>query len=141
MTARPIGGTSGVAAATKPECPPTGRWTRCGIVDRLDRAGLAPQEDSTTVATEPPLEAKGFVVRLSRAEAEVYLYEDASARRGDQRRIEKARYLEYGEAGSMQTLPTLIANSNAIVVLHSRNDHQRERVGDAITAGPPAKTP
>ena len=130
-----------VAAPGRPECPATGRWTACAIIERLDRAGLAPQLDSTATPTEPPLTAKGMLVRISRSEAEVYLYEDASARRRDEARIEKARYLDYAEAVSMQTLPTLIANSNVIVILHSRSDHQRERVGDAITAGPPSKKP
>lgn len=143
VTARadaPAADTSAVAVA-RPECPHTGRWSRCAIVERLDRAGLAPQVDSAASPGEPPLRATGMLVRLARAEAEIYLYEDASARRRDAARLERARYLDYDEPVSMQTLPTLIVNSNAIVILHSRNDHQRERVGDAITAGPPGKRP
>jgi hypothetical protein len=31
----------------------------------------------------------------------------------------------------------LIRNANLLAILHSRNDHQRERVSDALTAGPP----
>lgn len=139
VTARPVaGGAESAAGASRaPECPHTGRWSRCAILERLDRAGLAPQLDSSAMPDEPPLTAPGMLVRVARAEAEIYLYEDASARRRDEARLERARYLDYAEPVSMQTIPTLIVNSNAIVVLHSRNDHQRERVGDAITAGPP----
>jgi len=109
-------------------------------VEALDRAGLAPRRDSGAAPTEPPLTATGFKVLLSRSELEVYLYESARARRRDEERLERARYLGYTEPVSMQTIPTLIVSANAIVILHGRNDHQRERVGDAITAGPPAKS-
>jgi hypothetical protein len=41
----------------------------------------------------------------------------------------------------MAQQPTLIASANVLAILHSMNSHQRERVGDAITAGAPAKAP
>jgi hypothetical protein len=129
------------AVTPAPSCPATGQWSKCAILQRLERAGLAPQVDSAAIATESPLRAKGFLVRLSRSEAEVYLYESSSARKNDEDRLERSRYLDYSESVSMQTLPTLISSSNVLVVLHSRNDHQRERVGDAITAGLPSKQP
>jgi hypothetical protein len=37
----------------------------------------------------------------------------------------------------MKAETTLIENDNALVLLFSQNEHQRERVADAITAGPP----
>lgn len=132
---------AGATTASRPACPPTGQWTQCAILQRLDRAGLAPRLDSAATPTEPPLTATGFLVHLSRAAAEVYLYADDRARKRDEGKLERARYLEYAEPVSMQTLSTLISSSNAIVILNSRNDHQRERVGDAITAGPPSKEP
>lgn len=127
-------------APGRPACPATGLWTRCAVVERLDRAGLAPQVDSAAVQ-EPGLGVPGFLVRLGRGELEVYLYPDVASRERAQAALDRAKYLEYQNPVSMAEQPTLIVSGNAIAVLHSRNDHQRERVGDAITAGAPARTP
>lgn len=125
----------------KPACPATGLWSRCAILERLDRSGLAPQLDSSATATEPPLEAKGFLVRVGRGELEIYLYPDAAARERDQARLDRARYAVYTAPLTMERQPTLIASGNALAILLSLNTHLRERVGDAITAGAPAKGP
>lgn len=141
-----IGGTPGAAATAsdsvsvaggRPVCPATGSWSRCAVVERLDRAGLAPRVDSAASAREEALTPGGFLVRVGAAELEVYLYPDAGARSRDIARVDTTRYLGYTEAVSMQQLPTLIQSANLVAILHSRNDLQRERVGDALTAGPP----
>ena len=122
-------------------CPATGLWSRCAIIERLDRSGLAPQVDSVNPATEAPLTATGFLVRVGRGEIEVYLYPDAAARERDQAKLDSTKYIGYTAAVGMENRPTLIVSGNALAILHSRSDHQRERVGDAITAGAPAKAP
>ena len=76
-------------------------------------------------------------MRVGNAELEVYLYPTIAARETDAARLDGASYLAYGAAVPMQPTPTLIESANLIGIFHSRNDHQRERVGDAITAGPP----
>lgn len=48
-----------------------------------------------------------------------------------------ANYVAYAAPMPMRPLPTVISSVNLIAILHSRNDHLRERVADAITAGPP----
>lgn len=141
------GGTSAVTTAAagdsssspspNPPCPATGLWSRCAVLDRLDRAGLAPRIDSTAAPREAPLSARGFVVRVGSAQLDVYVYPTVDARLRDIARVDTTRYLGYTEAASMQQLPTLIQTANLVAILHSRNDHQRERVGDALTAGPP----
>jgi hypothetical protein len=107
------------------------------VIERLERAGLAPREDSAASTREEPLTATGFLVRVGNADLEVYVYPSASARTRDIGRVDTTRYLGYTEAVSMQQLPTLIQSANLVAILHSRSDHQRERVGDALTAGPP----
>ena len=128
------------SGAAKPACPATGLWSRCALVERLERSGLVPIVDSTPV-TEPPLAAEGILVRVGRGELEVYLYPDASARERDAAKLDRTRYVEYNAPVTMEQQATLIMAGNAIAVLHSRNDQLRERVGDAITAGAPAKAP
>ena len=136
-------GTTGVqstvpVANTTPACPATGLWADCSVFQRIDRAGLAPRRDSSGGSvTEPPLTATGTLLHLSNAELEIYLYPDVGARERDEAKLERSRYLDYEAPVSMQTLPTLIHSANLIAILHSRNDHQRERVADALTAGPP----
>lgn len=129
------GGVS-VAATPQPICPNTGSWMPCSVIYRLERAGLAPVRDSNPV-TEEPLQFPGVLLRLGRGELELYLYESASARERDQARLDPRKYVVYPAPVPMQPVPTLITSANLIAILHSRNDHLRERVSDAITAGPP----
>ena len=55
----------------------------------------------------------------------------------EQEKLEKTKYVRFDAPVTMKVLPTLISNTNLIAILHSRNDHLRERVADALTAGPP----
>lgn len=126
-----------VAPGTTPAaCPTTGKWSDCAVIERLDRAGLAPRVD-TSGATEPPLGPRGTLVRVGTSALELYIYPDASSREREQAKLDRTKYLDYATPQSMREQPTLIFSANLIAILHSRNDHQRERVADAITAGPP----
>ncbi|HEU4995027.1 MAG TPA: hypothetical protein VFT29_09405 [Gemmatimonadaceae bacterium] len=138
-----VGGSAQVVATppaqavnTSQACPATGLWSECAVFQRLDRAGLAPRRDSATVS-EPPLTPPGLLLRVGNSELELYIYPDAGTREREEARLDRAKYVDYAAPLSMQPLPTLIHSANLIAILHSRNDHQRERVADAITAGPP----
>jgi hypothetical protein len=105
-------------------------------MDRLDRAGLVPRADTTT-ASEPPLTVRGEQILVGRAQLELYVYADSREREQEQRLLDKTKYVSFDAPLTMQIQPTLIYSANLIAILHSRNDHLRERVADAITAGPP----
>jgi hypothetical protein len=124
----------------KAPCPPTGKWSECAVVERLDRAGLAPRLDSAA-ATESPLGPKGTLLRVGNSELELYIYPDVAARERDQAKLDRRKYLGHDAPISIRVQPTLIPSDNLLAILHSRNDHQRERVADAITAGPPQPAP
>ena len=109
----------------------------CSVVGRLDRAGLVPRHDTAVTSTEPPLSATGTLVRVGNGELELYVYPDEATRVREQRLLDASKYLKFDAPQTMKPLPTLISNANLLAVLHSRNDHLRERVSDAITAGPP----
>jgi hypothetical protein len=117
-------------------CPATGLWSECAVLERLDRAGLAPRRDSAAT-TEAPLAPAGTLVHVGRFQMELYVYPDAAARERDQSKLDRSKYLAYDAPIGMNAQPTLIHSANLIAILHSRNDHQRERVTDAIVAGPP----
>jgi hypothetical protein len=121
--------------SAKPPCPATGAWAACHVFDRLDRSGLAPRKD-TTVVTEAPLTPQGTQILVGNGKLELYFYPDVRTREREQGKLDKAKYVSF-DAPTMQSQPTLIYNTNLIAILFSRNDHLRERVSDAITAGPP----
>lgn len=118
-------------------CSATGLWAVCSVVDRLDRAGLVPRLDSTARITEAPLTPRGTLVRVGNADLELYVYPDMASREREQRLLDRSQYVPFDAMQTMRPLPTLIASANLIAILHSRNDHLRERVSDAITAGAP----
>jgi hypothetical protein len=124
--------------ATKGACPATGRWALCSVMERLDRAGLAPRRDSTDAEVRlAPLTPVGTRLRVGAAELDVFLYGDAPAREKDEARLDKSKFIEAAADPTLRGEATLIRNGNLLAILRSRSNHQRERVSDAITAGPP----
>lgn len=85
----------------------------------------------------PPFSIAAQRLHLGNSELELFIYRDVAARERDERRLDRTKFVEFDAPLGMQPLPTLIRNANLLAVLHSRNDHQRERVADALTAGPP----
>jgi hypothetical protein len=129
-------GTSSVTA--KPACPATGAWQLCSVIERLDRAGLAPRQEPGRVL-EAPLARPGVAILVGRSELRIFFYADRAARERDQAKLDPTKYTAASEALSMNAQPTLIASENLLAILRSRSDHQRERVSDALTAGPPQR--
>jgi hypothetical protein len=125
-------------AGMKPICPATGQWQLCSVLERLDRAGLAPRQDSGRV-TEAPLSSPGVALQLGRSELRVFIYADRAARERDQAKLDRTKYVDANQTVSMKVEPTLITTENLLAILRSRSDQQRERVSDALTAGPPQK--
>jgi hypothetical protein len=73
---------------------------------------------------------------------ELYLYPDSVARIADAKKLDRTQLVPPGAAQTIKRERTLIENANLIGLLTSLNDHQRERVADALMAGPPqASTP
>jgi len=87
--------------------------------------------------TVAPFAVAARTIHLGASALDVMIYPDVAARERDERNLDRSRYVEYDAPLGMKSLPTIIRSANLIAVLHSRNDHQRERVSDAITAGPP----
>jgi hypothetical protein len=129
-------GRTSAAATGKPPCPATGAWELCSVVERLDRAGLAPRQQPGRVL-ERPLSSPGVVILLGRSELRVFVYADRAARERDQAKLDSSKYVSASDPLSMHIEPTLITSENLLAILRSRSDHQRERVSDALTAGPP----
>jgi hypothetical protein len=76
-------------------------------------------------------------LRVGNSDLEIYIYNDVASREREQKLLDATKYVVYPGPVPMNPVPTLISSANLIAILHSRNDHQRERVSDALTAGPP----
>ena len=130
--------TASVGTAPGATCPANGLWARCSVLYRLDRAGVAPRVDSTAKPSERALRAEGFVVKIGMIAAlDVYLFRDSAARIAAESTLDKTEFVGPGAPQTIRRERTLIENANLLALLTSINDHQRERVADALTAGPP----
>jgi hypothetical protein len=129
----------GISAATTTAsgpCAANGRWAVCSVLQRLDRAGLAPRRDSGTVAVRPLIQP-AVRVHVGRSDMEIFVYADSAARARDAARLDRGKYISAAAQPTIRREATLIESANLLAILHSSDDHQRERVSDALTAGPP----
>jgi len=120
----------------KPACPRTGHWIPCQVKDRIDRAGLTPR-DTTSPEDLPALGPTPAIYRIGKAVLVVYLFSDSSARSRAGRGLDTTRYVADTHELTMLSRATVIQNDNLLALLFGKNEHQRERVSDALTAGPP----
>lgn len=130
----------GATLGGKPACPPTGRWGACHLRERLDRAGLSPR-DTTPSAEAPTLGVTPVAYVLGRGMLHVYLFTDVAARERAMRAIDRALWAAPDEALGPQHHGTAVASENLLVLLETRREHLRERVADAVQAGPPQPDP
>ena len=119
-----------------PDCPRTGHWSACQIKKRLEQSGLAPR-DTSALSELPALAVKPAMLMLGNAGLAFYLYPDSMARHQAAAALDTLRVIPQSKSLTMRNELTRIENDNVLVILVSRNEHQRERVADAITAGPP----
>ncbi len=119
-----------------PLCQRTGHWSECTVRIRLDQSGLAPQ-GADKVGDLPKLTPRPITLTVGNSGIAYYLYPDAAARRADAATLDTSRFIAQTRPVSMKSETTLIENDNVLLLLFSKNEHQRERVSDIITAGPP----
>ncbi len=121
-----------------PTCPSTGLWQACSVIYHLARAGLAPSVDSSAAPADSLLSIKPLILKIGQlAVLEVYLYADSAARKADAARLDRTQFVDGTAPQTIRRERTLIESVNLIGLLTSLNGHQRERVSDALTAGPP----
>jgi hypothetical protein len=127
-----------VADAAGQGCQATGQWAECSLVYHLNRAGLAARTDSGAVPQEKELGGQPVMLKIGQiATLELHIYPDSAARIADAAKLNRADFVSGAAPQTMKRERTLIQSVNVIGLLTSINDHQRERVSDAITAGPP----
>jgi len=130
--------TATTPGAAKPVCPKTGHWIPCQVRTRLDQAGVAPRTaDAGALSDLPALGATPIVYQVGSAGLAIYLFPDTAARARATHSLDTARFIGPARPLSMRGEATAIQSDNLLALLFSRNEQQRERVSDALTAGPP----
>ena len=127
-----------VAAPGNPACPQTGLWAECSVIYRLERAGVAPSVDSAAKPEEKALTGRVLMLKIGRsAQLELHIYPDTATRVAESTKLDRSAYVSAAGPQTIKREKTLIESANVIGLLTSINAHQRERVSDALTAGPP----
>ena len=125
-----------IGGAGTPACASTGHWSACAVRKRLESAGVAPQ----TAASLPDLPALGatpMLYTVGRSGLAIYLFVDSAARARAVRALDTLKYVGPAKELTMRGETTAIQSDNLLALLFSRSEQQRERVSDALTAGPP----
>lgn len=121
--------------------PATGRWDDAHLVDRLVRAGLAPQ--AVKDAAPPPYWAAPVAVAYTVGQATLYayIYPDSTSRKRATAALDTVSLAPKGTASPYAVPRVLIEQNNLAAVLVGGSDRQQERVQLAITAGLPVAAP
>jgi hypothetical protein len=133
--------TKPVLAASAPapgdtSCPATGYWARCSIIKSIERAGLNSHADSSKDVTDAPLSITGFELPISRGRVRFFVYADSNSRKLDQARLDTALFVSPLKDPSMRKR-TLVSAANLLVLMDVMNTRNRERIANAMMAGPP----
>lgn len=127
--------TAATSNASKPACERTGHWIPCQVRQRLERSGLAPRDTNTS--DQPSLGPAPAVFRVGKGSLAVYLFADSTARAHAATKLDTVTFVGTEHPLTMLSKATVIQNDNLLALLYSKNEQQRERVSDALMAGPP----
>jgi hypothetical protein len=130
-------GAAAAGGGRKPACPGTGHWSDCAVLKRLEAAGVAPQIADQLPDLPSSLGARPALFKVGKSGLAVYLFADSMARARAARSLDTLHYVSAAKELTMRGETTTIQNDNLLALLFSRSDQQRERVSDALTAGPP----
>lgn len=130
------GATSG-SAGSGGNCPRTGHWGECQLRARIAASGLAIRDATGKVGDLPELAPAPVTFMIGSSGFAAYFYPDSAARRAAASGLDTVKFIPQSKRVGMLAEATVIQNDNLLAILFSRNEHQRERVSDAITAGAP----
>ena len=106
------------------------------MVKRLESAGVAPQA-TKSLPDLPTLGATPTLFKVGTAGLAIYLFADSTERARVARSLDTNLFVSAARELTMRGETTSIQNDNLLALLFSRSEQQRERVSDALTAGPP----
>jgi len=119
------------------DCPATGLWAQCSVLKSLDRAGLAIHAESLAVISDPPLSIAGKRMPIANGEIEIFLYADSGSRLRDAAKLDSKAFIPPSRQPSILRERTVVTNENLLVLMKVANETNRERIANALMAGPP----
>jgi hypothetical protein len=128
------------AAAPAPSdtsCPGTGLWARCSVLKGLERAGLNTHADSATQVVEKPLSVPAIEIPIARGHIRIFLYADSNSRRRDAAKLNRKQFILPVQEPGFARERTIIENANLLVLMDVARSLNRERIANAMMAGPP----
>ncbi|HEY5218646.1 MAG TPA: hypothetical protein VIJ16_02500 [Gemmatimonadaceae bacterium] len=123
------------ATANSP-CPPDGKWAECSVAERLLQSGLGLRRDSLP-AREKGITESGVLYHVGMANLELFVFSDSLARKAAVAKMDTTPFIGYNDDQTTRGERSLIQSANLLALLDSHRDEQRERIGNAITGGPP----
>jgi hypothetical protein len=126
-----------MATGSKTDCLTDGLWKECSLFYRLERSGFAVHAESLRAVTNGPLSIPGKQLPIGRGKIEIYVYADTGSRVRDQRRLDPKQFIPPSMPPSILKQRTMIGNENLIVLMDVAAESYRDRLADAIMAGPP----
>jgi hypothetical protein len=136
--ARPDSATAAAApaaAAGATACPNTGHWSPCQVKKRLEQSGVAPRDSA--LADLPAVGPAPITYAVGTSALAVYLFPDTIARARARRTLDTTKFVAPSQGLTIRHEATAIENDNLLALLFTQRDQQRERVSDALMAGPP----
>lgn len=124
-------------ASVAASIPSTGKWDEPHLVERLVRAGLAPQAMHDQKG-EPYWRVPVLAYQLGPSMLYAYVYSDSVARKSVTSTLDTLMAAPPGAAGVYPLRHILIIQNNLAAVMVGGSDTQQERVRLALEAGLPA---
>jgi hypothetical protein len=135
-TTQPILAAS-IPAAGDTSCPATGLWARCSVIKSIERAGLNAHADSAKDVSEQPLAISGFRLPIARGEIRVFLYADSNSRKRDRAKLDRTKFVLPHQQAGIARERTIVESANLLVLMDVLSSLSRERIANALMAGPP----
>ena len=137
--AAPVSETSTKQAGSTSPCPRTGRWAICTVEKRLEQSGFVPRKLEDENPRRLGFSVAPVVYSLGRARLEIFLYADEAALTRDLARLDTIIVAPRGSENDWEIPPRFMRSANLAAVFLTRNEQQAERLGLALTAGPPQR--
>ncbi len=119
-----------------PACPRTGHWNECGVILRLNNAGMVPIPTDEMDGL-PSLGPKPFIYTLGGRHLAVFIFPDLAARKHAMASLDTLKFVPATKELTIRGETTVIDTDNLLGFFDSKSEQQRERVSDALQVGPP----
>lgn len=140
--------TSGAPAAVRPSsagdvnCPRTGQWQPCGLIDRVTKAGLSFKATGDSVSV-PFFDVPGVRYRVAVTDTLLaFFFPDSAAVDRAVAQLDTVRMTPATDSlMPWPSVPSVIRSGNLLALYFAESARQTERLRLAITAGAPAPAP